>query len=81
MPTRIRILLDLALLASFFILPWWFVVCACFIMLWFADYWEIIIVGALLDALYGKLLFALLAYIVFVVSLYLKPRLTFYTRL
>jgi hypothetical protein len=80
MPLNIRIMLDVIMIVVAFTAPWWFVVICAFVLLWFTDYIEIIFLGAILDALYGRILFVILGYAVFVISLYLKPRLSFYRR-
>ena len=82
----IRISLTISLVALAFLFPWWVTCLASFIVLCFYDYAEIVIVGALLDALYGssgwsQILFSLSAFLAFASSLYLKPKLAAYNPL
>jgi hypothetical protein len=81
-----RAILTIAILISVFIFPWWVACVLAVTGTFLFDYAEIVIVGALLDALYGlygfpRILFTSLALLVFAVALYIKPKLSLYNPL
>ena len=47
-----RFLVDLAILLSLFFLPWWMAAAIAVISCWFWDFYEIILVGFLIDVFY-----------------------------
>ncbi len=74
-----RIFSDIIILLCIFLTPWYIPLILSLFMLVFFDYIEIIFVGAMIDALYGGKLFVLLTASIFIIFVYLKPRLAFYS--
>ena len=82
----LRILVDVVVLIAVFFLPWWFfLILIPLLIFYFSAYYEILFFALLLDGLYGvsdklwNVPFLLYASLVFLVSLYLKRRLAFYS--
>jgi len=76
--TIIRIILDVIIFSVAFLFPWWIAVLLAIVALWYFDYLEIIFLGAIIDALYGHYWFTIATFLLFVLSVYIKPRLAFY---
>lgn len=84
-----RVILDLALLGVLFFLPWYCgVILAAILLVTFKHYWEVIIAGLILDALYSLSgvniythfgLFTVIFSALFAVSEIIKPKLRFYS--
>lgn len=74
-----RILADIIVILSVFFTPWYVPVAMALILMFFFNYIEIIIVGAMLDALYGGYIFIWSAFFAFVIIVLLKSRLAFYS--
>lgn len=78
-----RLIVNIVILLSVFFFPWW---AACFfalIAVFLFDYPEVVLVGALLDGSYGMYglfpaQFTIVAFLIFIIALYLKPRLSLY---
>lgn len=80
-----RLLTDLALFTAVFFVPWWFVVPAAVLFsLRFARMYELLLLGIILDALYGlpipalggfRFSFTALCTFFFLAGEFLKPRL------
>lgn len=83
-----RSIFDIALLLSLFILPWWCTLILAVIFLFLIEpYYEIIVVGFILDSLYNapvgfllhfQFVLTLFCLIMILLSDLLKRRLTFY---
>lgn len=83
-----RVIVNIVTLVLLFIVPWWvtliFVVGSLFV---FENFYESIVFGLLLDGFHGQAgitfyglnaLFTITISIVFIISIFLKTRLTFY---
>lgn len=85
----LRLLADLVVFGSAVLLPWYiFIAVALVCVFYFERYYEIILAGFIIDALFGvdrpilegwRLAFTLFGTIVFLVAVFLKMRLKFYS--
>jgi hypothetical protein len=82
-----RIILNLIIIGSAFLLPWWCPFLLSLVALWYFNYIEIILIGALLDTLYATsfhswqhILFTLVGFLLFVLAEHIKPKLSFYSK-
>ena len=78
-----RIIANLIVIASVFLFPWWVPVLLSIAFVFLFDYVEVILIGALLDGSYGMYgfptaLFTSLGLTLFLISLYIKPKLSLY---
>ena len=88
--TRQRLLADIVLVLAVFLLPWWFsALLAVAALLYFETFFEIIFLGLMVDALYRitapgfwhvELTATVFATVFFIVSLYAKKRLAFFSK-
>ena len=81
-----RAVITVGIIVSAFLFSWWVPCIASLVALVFFDFAEIILVGAIIDVLYGsqgfwRIAFSLIAFAIFALSLYLKPRLSLYNPL
>ena len=75
--TYSRIIFDIVIFISIFVLPWWAIFSIAIVALFFTtyNYIEIIFWGALLDALYGGRIFTIIFFVLYIISLIIKNRL------
>jgi hypothetical protein len=86
-----RLILDIFILLALFIVPWWLAVALIFAGLSiFHNYYEILIFGLVTDALYGvpladfngfTFVYTLSAFVLFIIAMYLKRIIKFYSRI
>lgn len=84
-----RIISDFILLSILFFLPWYYgAVLAVVLLFAFKHYWEVIIVGLILDSVYSLSgvnfytrfgMFTTIFSVLFVISEIIKPKLRFYS--
>jgi len=83
----LRIITDLALVVSIFVLPWWlslFFALACLFI--FNNYFEVLVAGYILDILYGtnlyrtNMMFTFIATLALAASFFAKRNLSMYSQ-
>jgi hypothetical protein len=81
-----RIFFNIILFLSVFFLPWWISILLGLIFVFiFSEYYEIIVLGLLLDSLYSETgsfksaLFTLAAVVVFIVAFEIRKRMRIYS--
>lgn len=81
----LRVILDLLLVVSIFVFPWYFVVFLSLLLLMFFKPFEVVIVGVLMDALYGtelwgsEFVFTIMSLSALILIYFLKRNLLIYS--